>query len=584
MQRRREPPDDAARDASPDAARRSAAARRSGQAKLRLIDSLDLPQDPTPQDQAAQNPTSAETDPPDTGGIPDFSAAGRARRADAKSSVERRKSNRRTEKRGKRRSPQDSVPVGTTPVVQFDGEGTDPLQHEDLAEIAIKSAPAWLVSLLVHTALLLVLGLLYVAHEAPNIITLNATYAEQIGDQLDDDTLASDAMDPTDIEQPVFSVDVNPANDPLASPPDLARDLQGMLATDTFEAPSIGIALTGREAGMKKALLAAYGGTATTEAAVGRALEWLKRNQRRDGLWSLTGPYSQAATDENRVAATAMALLAFQGAGHTHDVGKYHEEVFKGWRALLKMQDRDGNFYRQGPADHQLYSQAQVMIALCEIYGMTKNSMFKRPAQKAVDYAVEIQAPEGGWRYRPRKDSDTSVTGWFVMGLQSALMAGLDVPSPTLQRVSKYLDSVADYGGAYYKYQPNRGGHSVSMTAEGLLCRQYLGWKHDDPRLQEGVAYLLDNPIDWGDTNTYYWYYATQVMHHMEGDAWDRWNRVLRDSVPKQQVMTGAERGSWSPDGDRWGNFGGRLYQTCLCTFMLEVYYRHLPIYSYRLD
>jgi len=73
-------------------------------------------------------------------------------------------------------------------------------------------------------------------------------------------------------------------------------------------------------------------------------------------------------------------------------------------------------------------------------------------------------------------------------------------------------------------------------------------------------------------------------MHHMEGDAWDKWNRVMRDSVPKHQVMTGSERGSWDPQGDRWGNFGGRLYQTCLCTYMLEVYYRHLPIYSYRLD
>jgi len=410
-------------------------------------------------------------------GVPDFAAAGRAHRAaGSKRSRDRAaKTRRTTSNQTKRPLSSDPVPVATTPVVQFDGAGTDPLQHEDLSERAIKAAPAWLVSWIVHTGLLLILGLLYVTHEAPRIITLDATYAEQIGDQLDDDTLASDTLEPTDLEQPVFSVDVNPANDPLASPPDLARDLQGMMATDTFEAPSIGIALTGREPGMKKALLAAYGGTATTEAAVGRALEWLKRNQRRDGLWSLTGPYSQAATDENRVAATAMALLAFQGAGHTHDAGKYHEQVRKGWRALLKMQDRDGNFYHAGSAEQRLYSQAQTMIALCEIYGMTKSSMFKRPAQKAVDYAVDIQAPEGGWRYTPRKESDTSVTGWFVMGLQSALMAGLDVPSPTLQRVSKYLDSVAVYGGAYYKYRAIRRGHSESMTAEGLLCRQYLG-------------------------------------------------------------------------------------------------------------
>ena len=49
------------------------------------------------------------------------------------------------------------------------------------------------------------------------------------------------------------------------------------------------------------------------------------------------------------------------------------------------------------------------MIAVCEIYGMTKDSMFRAPAQKAVDYAARIQAEEGGWRYRPGVDSDTSV-------------------------------------------------------------------------------------------------------------------------------------------------------------------------------
>ena len=224
------------------------------------------------------------------------------------------------------------------------------------------------------------------------------------------------------------------------------------------------------------------------------------------------------------------------------------------------------------------------MIAVCEISGMTKDSMFKEPAQKAIDYAVKIQAKEGGWRYNPGSDSDTSVTGWFVMGLQSGLMAGLDVPSPTLERVSKYLDSVQMYGGGFYKYQPIRNGFTPAMTAEGLLCRQYLGWGRDDERLKEGVDFLLENLIDWADRDVYFWYYATQVLHHMEGEPWEQWNAVMREELPKHQVTTGEEKGSWSASGDRWGNHGGRLYTTCMCTFMLEVYYRHLPIYSYRLE
>jgi hypothetical protein len=61
---------------------------------------------------------------------------------------------------------------------------------------------------------------------------------------------------------------------------------------------------------------------------------------------------------------------------------------------------------------------------------------------------------------------------------------------------------------------------------------------------------------------------------------WQNWNKVMRQEVPTHQVKTGAEAGSWDPNGDKWGDQGGRLYVTCLSIYMLEVYYRHLPIYS----
>src|SRR6185436_8183200 len=90
------------------------------------------------------------------------------------------------------------------------------------------------------------------------------------------------------------------------------------LPTGPVVAPtSTGIALTGREPGMKEALLKSYGGTGKTESAVGLGLRWLANQQQRNGLWSLTGPYSGGAKQENSQAATAMALLAFQGAGFT---------------------------------------------------------------------------------------------------------------------------------------------------------------------------------------------------------------------------------------------------------------------------
>src|SRR5690606_8803551 len=125
------------------------------------------------------------------------------------------------------------------------------------------------------------------------------------------------------------------------------------------------------------------------------------------------------------------------------------------------------------------------------------------------------------WRYDPGTGSDLSVTGWFAMALQSARMAGLEVPSSAFDRLSKYLDSVQKEYGSQYSYRPNEGA-KLSMTAEGLLCRQYLGWERDDQRLLDGTGLLVKNLPDWEDQNVYYWYYATQVCHHMGGELWEK--------------------------------------------------------------
>ena len=177
-------------------------------------------------------------------------------------------------------------------------------------------------------------------------------------------------------------------------------------------------------------------------------------------------------------------------------------------------------------------------MALCELYAMTGDAVYYDAAQRAVDYCVQIQSPQGGWRYdRRTRDSDMSVTGWFVMALQSARMARHRSAQPRVRaRSSKFLDTVSrgdEHGydvGSRYAYRP-RDGATLPLTAEGLLCRQYLGWPHDDPRLNAGVEYLVANLPAWDKRNVYYWYYATQVLHHMEGKPWRQWNEEMRSAA-----------------------------------------------------
>ena len=87
---------------------------------------------------------------------------------------------------------------------------------------------------------------------------------------------------------------------------------------------------------------------------------------------------------------------------------------------------------------------------------------------------------------------------------------------------------------------------------------------------------LEEGPVE---KDVYAWYYITQVVHHAGGEPWQRWNAALRDVLPAAQVSSGPQAGSWDPGLDKWGHIGGRLFTTCFCTWMLEVYYRHLPLY-----
>ena len=443
----------------------------------------------------------------------------------------------------------------------------------------MRESPAVLISLIFHLAIFVLLALvsLPIAGNEPLILQLlSSSNADNNLEAIDELQLESfeDAND--------NAVSYDSAQTPTLPAPSAVPDAaQSVFDASPLNAPSIKNALRGREAKSKEVLLLAYGGTDQTEVAVREALLWLKRQQKKDGTWSLTGPYTDAGVEENRAAATAMALLAFQGAGNTHLDGLYKTVVENGAGALLRMQDSEGNFFREGPSHHRLYTQAQATIAICELFGMTGDEELRVPCERAVEYAVRIQSPEGGWRYFPGRDSDTSVTGWFVIALQSARMAGLQVPQRTLDRIGSFLDTAARNGGSHYAYVADRTrGATPAMSAEGLLCRQYLGWSQQDRRLNDGVKYLLSNPIKWESPDAYYWYYATQVMHHMGGEAWADWNAVMRDVIPANQVPTGRNKGSWDPGADRHGQSAGRLYMTCLCVYMLEVYYRHLPIYQ----
>jgi hypothetical protein len=275
-----------------------------------------------------------------------------------------------------------------------------------------------------------------------------------------------------------------------------------------------------------------------------------------------------------------LALLAFLGAGSTHQEGEYRAQVDRGLKFLVKSMVTTGTAAGglQGRGQATMYVQGIGTIALCEAYAMTQDPALKRPAQLAVDFIVRAQDPEGGgWRYRIPQAGDTSVVGWQLMALKSAKIAGLNVSPRVITKVSQFLKSVESEGGALYAY--NRPGTvRPTTTAVGLLCRMYLGREPRHKGMIQGMKYLSEwgpNPYDM-----YYSYYATQAMHHWGGTRWEKWNPVMRDQLVTSQMQLGDSAGSWATDESHGSHMGGRLYTTCLSIMTLEVYYRYLPLYQ----
>jgi hypothetical protein len=211
---------------------------------------------------------------------------------------------------------------------------------------------------------------------------------------------------------------------------------------------------------------------------------------------------------------------------------------------------------------------------------MTRDKALRQPAQMTLNFTCYAQdSVGGGWRYEPGQPGDTSVLGWQLMSLKSGHMAYLQVPPMTIRLASHFLDTVQADRGANYGY--TTPGNGAATTAIGLLCRMYLGWKKDNPDLERGVQWLAIQGPSRGDM--YYDYYATQVMRHWEGELWEQWNQKMRDHLVNSQAKQGHEAGSWYfPRGDLGATQGGRLYCTTMATMILEVYYRHLPVYRKR--
>jgi hypothetical protein len=224
-------------------------------------------------------------------------------------------------------------------------------------------------------------------------------------------------------------------------------------------------------------------------------------------------------------------------------------------------------------------------------------------AQKAVTYCTEVHQGGSGsektaWRYQPKQDPDLSVSGWFIMALKSAKVAGLHVDPTAFEGANRFLNSVQykvdakdsdpEYGPvSEYAYMPLPKAvpgfnfkavrtmyGSDCCQAIANLCRQFMGY--NKANLQPSIEHFVKQygvPAA-GKENLYYWYYGTLCTFQQGGDVWKAWNPAMQEALLSTQEREGDNAGSWKPVG-MYGSNWGRVGQTSLGALCLEVYYRY---------
>ena len=328
-----------------------------------------------------------------------------------------------------------------------------------------------------------------------------------------------------------------------------------------------------------------------SEAAVKRALNYLKADQREDGSW------------QGDPAITGLVVTAMVGSG-SDEFGPHSEIVTKGLGFIRKSAKPDGGIYGQL---YPTYTTSICAMALLEA-GLPQD---KELLKKARTFMLDSQADEsedvtkadpqyGGWGYE--KDAsgqathrpDMSNTQFVVealknleataeedvaaagtgQGAQTRTELAFDRAIVFLQRCQN-LKSVNDQpwaqndGGFVYRPGESKAAEEEegglrsygSMTYAGLKSMVYARLKKDDPRVVAAFDWIrkhwtvTENP-SLGDQGLYYYYltmaralsvYGEETITDAGGKAHD-WRGELVGQLLKVQKADG----SWANTNGRW--------------------------------
>ena len=337
------------------------------------------------------------------------------------------------------------------------------------------------------------------------------------------------------------------------------------------------------------------------QETIKKGLDWLAKNQYKDGHWEgIGGQYA--------VSMTALGGMALLCEGSTIREGKYRDNIR---RAANWLQERIqpngliGVASNQAEGGRYMYGHGFGLLFLSCIVGEEENAARRKKLveqlEKAAKYTHEAQTNRGGWGYLSAKDGSNfdegSVTITQVQALRAARNAGIIVPNEAIKGAQKYLkDSTNDQGGVMYSlaFGGGRSEGRPALTAAAIACGFNFGDYQGDlvKKWLKNCQLHLSIPGEGRRVghDEYTHYYYAQVVYVLGEDRYKKlfpdaksdelltWNKY-RKAVFDEFKRTQAADGSWSHDS--WtARMVGPVYVTACYLTILQLDKAALPIYQ----
>lgn len=516
-----------------------------------------------------------------------------------------------------------------------------PEYKEAIVELQRQTAPllAILLPILVVATLFVVTA---VSGSGKRELKVEIVQADQQDDALDEIETPQETEPPPEMDNIEITVDapsMNPTEMASEAAPAPTAEPQSVKVASVDAMLSIkspvtmkSVMGTSRGAGVRGTYTrggASYG-DAATEAAVMKALRWLKATQAPDGSWG-TKPEFGLKKGMDKAAGAGFAILTYLAHGETPASKEFGPTVQKALDYLINsvyvVKDKDGKlvkdpngntpYIRMSGAGGNEYGFLIGTYALCEAYGMTKNPNAREAAEKTLGRIISGQTATGGWNYkmaRVQKEGgpdDISFGGWAMQAIKAGKMAGIHLPGME-ECIKKAVNCLkkrnySEKAGFVYRATTNHKGGTGGLAGVGCLAMQLLGYAKEkevanalnvmrdwQPSLDKVYSYAPGKP----ENPQYYCYYAAQCKYQagMCKDAtpanftlWKKWNAEMKALYTKavitvtdksgQPVTVKDPAGKDRPIG-RWENKDHYNYDvmgTCLAALQLMVYYRYLP-------